>query len=162
MEKCCRIRGPPLKGALLVKLKIRRLFTIIDEKWIEADQSAKVPLRKVAGVLVIENPYIGQFVRDLQPMIEASVELGERLAIQAVEALKPYAAQSYGKGGIVGLAGEQEHANAVLTTAFANPIRNALGGGDAWVSSMTKVAAPGTPIDVPMNCKGRNIRAITL
>jgi hypothetical protein len=136
-----------------VKLKIRRLFTIIDEKWIEADQPAEVPLRKVAGVLVIENPYVGRFIRDLQPMIEASVELGERLAIQAVEALKPYTAQSYGKGGIVGLAGEQEHANAVLTTAFANPIRNALGGGDAWVSSMTKVAAPGTPIDVPMNCK---------
>ena len=40
-------------------------------------------------------------------MIDASVELGERLAIQAVEALKPFKAQSYGKSGIVGLASEQ-------------------------------------------------------
>ena len=53
----------------------------------------------------------------------------------------------------VGLAGEQEHANALLTTAFANPFRDALGGADAWISSMTKVAAPGTLIDVPMNHK---------
>jgi len=136
-----------------VKFKIRRIFTLIDEKWIEAGQSADVPLRKVAAALLIENPYIKGFVTDLTPMTDASVELGERFAIQAVEALRPYKAQSYGKGGIVGLAGEQEHANAVLTTAFANPIRYALGGGDAWVSSMTKVAAPGTAIDIPMNCK---------
>jgi hypothetical protein len=25
--------------------------------------------------------------------------------------------------------------------------------GNAWISSMTKVAAAGTPIDIPMNCK---------
>ena len=28
-----------------------------------------------------------------------------------------------------------------------------MGGGKAWISSMTKVGAPGTQIDVPMNCK---------
>jgi hypothetical protein len=64
-----------------------------------------------------------------------------------------YEIQSYGKGGIVGLSGEQEHANALLTTTFATPFRDAIGGGSAWISSMTKVAAPGTPIDIPMNAK---------
>lgn len=44
-------------------------------------------------------------------------------------------------------------ANALLTTAFANPFREAIGGGGAWISSMTKVSAPGTPIDIPMNHK---------
>src|SRR5262245_27983427 len=61
--------------------------------------------------------------------------------------------QSYGKGGLVGLAGEQEHANALLTTAFADPFRKAIGSGDAWISSFTKVGAPGTSIDIPMNHK---------
>ncbi len=61
--------------------------------------------------------------------------------------------QSYGKGGIVGLAGEQEHANAMLTTVFAEPFRNAIGGGNAWISSVTKVGAPGIPVDIPMNHK---------
>jgi len=136
-----------------VHLKIRRTFTLVEERWIEAGRSADVPLRKVAAVLIVENPHIGGFVADLKPMIDASVELGRRIAAQAVSALGPYKAQSYGKGGIVGIAGEQEHANALLTTAFANPIREAIGGANAWISSMTKVAVPGTPIDIPMNCK---------
>ena len=59
--------------------------------------------------------------------------------------------QSYGKAGLVGVRGEQEHANALLTTVFANPFRAAIGGA-AWISSVTKVGAPGTPIDVPLNC----------
>ena len=86
-------------------------------------------------------------------MIEASRELGRLLADLAVQALAPYRAQSYGKAGIVGLAGEQEHANALLTTAFADPLREALGGGKAWISSYTKVGGPGTSIDVPLACK---------
>ncbi len=136
-----------------MKLRIRRTFTLIEERRIEAGQAADVPLRKVAAVVVVENPYIARYVADLTPMVEASVALGRQVAAQAVAALAPYEAQSYGKGGIVGIAGEQEHANALLTTAFADPIRAAMGGGDAWISSMTKVAAPGTLIDIPMNSK---------
>src|SRR5205814_98914 len=71
----------------------------------------------------------------------------------ALRALDPYRAQSYGKGGIVGLAGEQEHINALLTTMFANPLRKAVGGGKAWISSMTKRGGPGTPIDIPLASK---------
>jgi amino acid synthesis protein len=135
-----------------MELKIRRTFTIVEERQIEAGQKADVPLRKVAAVTVLENPFVGRYVADLAPMIEASRKLGAQMAQQLIAALAPFEAQSYGKGGIVGIAGEQEHANALLTTTFANPVRNALGRGDAWISSMTKVAAPGTLIDIPMNC----------
>lgn len=134
-----------------MELRIRRIFTLVEERRVEAGRVAEVPLRKVAGVAVLENPYAGRYVEDLRPMIEASVALGQAMAQQTIVALAPFKAQSYGKGGIVGVAGEQEHANALLTTAFANPFREALGGGDAWISSMTKVAAPGTLIDIPMN-----------
>ena len=134
-----------------MELKIRRTFTIVEERRIEAGRAADIPLRKVAGVAIIENPYAGRFVEHLSPMIEASAGLGADMAKEVVAALAPFKAQSYGKGGIVGTAGEQEHANALLTTAFANPFRDAIGGCEAWISSMTKVAAPGTLIDIPMN-----------
>ena len=61
-----------------------------------------------------------------------------------------YPVQSYGKGGVVGLGGELEHANAMLTTSFAAPLRDAVGGALAWIPSFTKLAAPGSTIDVPL------------
>lgn len=136
-----------------MELTLRRKFTVIDEKRVEAGRAADVPLRKVAVIYVVENPYIGRYVEDLSPLIEVSERIGAEMAADAVAALGGAKVEGYGKGGVVGLAGEQEHANALLTTTFANPIRDAIGGGKAWISSMTKVAAPGAVIDVPMNCK---------
>jgi len=136
-----------------MQLNIRRSFTIVDEKRSAAGPSSEMPLRKVAAVLVIENPYSKRYVEDLSELIETSAGLGVQIGQLAVQALEPYSAQSYGKAGLVGLYGEQEHANALLTTTFANPIRTLLGGASAWISSMTKVAVPGAAIDVPMNCK---------
>lgn len=131
----------------------RRSFAIVEERKEEAGRVATQPLRRVAAVAVVENPYAGRYVEDLKPMIEASAQLGREIAALALAAFGPHEVQSYGKGGIVGVAGEQEHANALLTTTFANPIRDAIGGGDAWISSFTKKGGPGTPIDVPMNHK---------
>jgi hypothetical protein len=136
-----------------VRIHIRRSFAIVEERREEAGRSAARPLRRVAAVAVVENPYAGRYVDDLKPMIEGSVQLGQDIADIALRAFGQHEVQSYGKGGIVGLAGEQEHANALLTTAFANPIRNAIGGGDAWISSFTKKGGPGTLIDIPMNHK---------
>jgi hypothetical protein len=136
-----------------MKLKIRRTFTFIENNGFEAGKAARIPLRKVAAVVVIENPYAGRYVKDLGPMIKASAALGRELAVMAAAALAPFKAQSLGKGALVGVAGEQEHANALLTTTFAEPLREVLGGGKAWISSMTKVGAASTAIDIPMNCK---------
>jgi hypothetical protein len=38
----------------------------------------------------------------------------------------------------------------MLTTTFATPLREALGGAVAWIPSFTKLAAPGASIDVPL------------
>jgi hypothetical protein len=136
-----------------MKLRIRRSYTFKESRSIEAGKQASIPLRKVAAVLVIENPYAGRYVKDLNPLIKASAALGRELAAMAGAAMAPYKAQSLGKGALVGILGEQEHANALLTTEFAEPLRELLGGGKAWISSMTKVGAAGTMIDIPMNCK---------
>jgi hypothetical protein len=134
-------------------IKIRRTFVVIEDHREEAGRISNLPLRKVAAVAVVENPFAGRYVEDLKPMIEGSVALGKELGALALSAMGSHDVQSYGKGGVVGLNGEQEHANALLTTAFANPIRDLLGGGDAWISSFTKKAGPGGAIDIPMNHK---------
>ena len=136
-----------------MKIVIRRTHVLIEERREDAGQVADVPLRRVAAIAVVQNPYAGRYVGDLEPMIRESAPLGKELGELAMSAFGKHEVQSYGKGGIVGLDGEQEHANALLTTAFANPIRDLLGSADAWISSFTKKAAPGACIDVPMNHK---------
>jgi hypothetical protein len=136
-----------------VNINIRRTFVTIEERREEAGRVAETPLRRVAAIAVVENPVAGRYVEDLKPIIEASAEIGKAIAQIGLRAFGNFEVQSYGKGGIVGLYGEQEHANAMLTTTFANPIRDAIGGGDAWISSFTKKGGPGTLIDIPMNHK---------
>jgi hypothetical protein len=111
------------------------------------------PLRKVAMCAVISNPLAGRgYVHDLSPLVDASAQFGEELGKQAV-ALLDGAVVSYGKGAIAGTAGEQEHANAVLTSVFGNAFRDAVGGGKAWITSATKVGTPGSSIDIPLAFK---------
>jgi hypothetical protein len=138
-------------GPESMQLKLRRSITSAETRFVEAGQPAKLPLLRIVVTAVIENPYVDRYVADLSPLVEASRELGEQMAQQAVKMLGGTKVQSYGKAGLVGVRGEQEHANALLTTVFANPFRAVIGGA-AWISSVTKVGAPGTPIDVPLNC----------
>ena len=39
---------------------------------------------------------------------------------------------------------------AMLTTVYGNPMREAAGGGKAWISSITKRVSAGATIDVPL------------
>lgn len=133
-----------------MKLRTRKWYSFVEH---QDDVDGGAPLRKVAVAAVIENPYANQKVLDLTPMIEASEDLARDMCVRLLSTLGPYPVQSYGKAGIAGLGGEQEHANALLTTTFANPLRDAVGGGKAWIASFTKRGAPGTPIDVPLASK---------
>ena len=88
-------------------------------------------------------PFAGRYAEDLSPLTAASEAIGREICAIAVALLAPYKPVSYGKAAVVGLAGEQEHGNAMLTTVFGNVMREAAGGGKAWISSFTKRAAPG-------------------
>lgn len=137
-----------------MKLKRRKWYSFVEHEAEGASgETPAVPLRKVAVAAVVENPCAGKYVKDLSPMIAASEELGREMGKWLMDLIGPYEIQSYGKAGIVGLAGEQEHANALLTTKFADPLRAAIGGGKAWISSFSKRAAPGISLDIPLACK---------
>ena len=132
-----------------LEFPIRKFITQIEEERSRESITADPPLRKVIVAAVIHNPYAGGYHQDLSEGVDFSAGLGMRLGVMAVEALGD-PVQSYGKGGIAGLDGSQEHVVMFLSTAFANPLREEVGGGVAWMSSATIVGAAGTPITVPL------------
>jgi hypothetical protein len=135
-----------------MSVKIRKLITVVEEILSDGGRAGRRPLRKVAAVAVIDNPFAGRFVEDLAPLIDAGEELGALLAKKAVEALGA-PAESFGKGAIVGEAGEYEHAAALLHPKLGAPLRAAVDGGKAIIPSAKKLGAPGTSIDVPLHFK---------
>jgi hypothetical protein len=108
------------------------------------------PLIKAAVGVIIANPFAGRWADDLSELTAPSAELGTELGRRAAALLGGQPVQSYGKGGIAGTAGEQEHVVACVTTVFGDALRKAVGGGEAWISSATKVGAAGTEIDLPL------------
>lgn len=131
-------------------MEIKRILTFVDEVRTESGRRTDPPLRKSAVAAIVQNPFAGKYVEDLSPLTAASEAIGREICAIAVALLSPYKPASYGKAAVVGLAGEQEHGNAMLTTIYGNVMREAAGGGKAWISSFTKRAAPGATIDIPL------------
>ncbi len=132
-------------------MDLRRFHTFVEETFRDMAQPRSTALRKVAVVAVISNPYVGRdYSETLDELVGPSAELGARIAAMAVAQMEPHAVESYGKAALVGTAGEQEHGVACLTTVFGNALRDAAGGGQAWISSFTKRCAPGESLDIPL------------
>ncbi|MDT0276349.1 amino acid synthesis family protein [Blastococcus goldschmidtiae] len=133
---------------------VRKVFSQVEVVHSSAGRSDdRGPLRRVAVCAVIRNPYAGQgYVEDLSALVDASGEIGTMLGGEAARLLgEPV--ESYGKAGLVGTDGEQEHINAAVTSVFGNAFRDAIGGGTAWITSVTKPATAGAAIDVPLAYK---------
>jgi hypothetical protein len=78
-------------------------------------------------------------------------EVAALLTERALAALPGDAAvTAYGKGAIVGLDGELEHAAAILHPRFGAPVRAAIGGGASIIPSTKKIAAAGAAITMPV------------
>jgi hypothetical protein len=75
--------------------------------------------------------------------------LGERLMPELVKLLHGPAV-SYGKGALVGVNDEMEHGGACVHPMLGQPMRAAIGGGEAVISSNVKVAAAGASLDVSL------------
>ena len=133
-------------------MKLRK--TMIIKETTETDCSGKVcdPITRVVAIAVIQNPFAGTFGEDLYPLFDISGELGARLMDDAVAMLggPPI---SFGKAAIVGIDGDIEHGGAVIHPKLGKSMRKAVGGGTALIPSNAKVAAVGTPIDLPLGHK---------
>ncbi len=132
---------------------LRKVVTVVEEILVEGGVPGSRPLRKAAAMAVIVNPYAGlALVPDLSELVGPSADLGALLGERVSSALG-VPVESYGKAALVGLAGEQEHAVACITSPFGDALRAAVGGGRAWVSSITKRCAAGEAVDVPLAFK---------
>ncbi len=132
---------------------VRKIVTTVEEVLVEGGVTDTPALRKGAAMAVIVNPYAGLgLVEDLSELVGPSAELGALLGERAATALG-VPVESYGKAALVGIAGEQEHAVACITTPFGDAFREAVGGGRAWLSSFTKRCTAGEPVDVPLAYK---------
>jgi hypothetical protein len=134
-------------------LEIRRINTFIEDRLFDSGRALARPVRVVAAVAVIKNPWFGRgFVEDLKPEIDAHAPtLGKLLADRVLEMLGgANRIEAYGKGALVGLGGELEHGVALVhTLKFGNPYRD-LTGGKRLLRSCDKRGGAGTGIDLPV------------
>ena len=157
-------------------IEIRRIFTHVEDIHHEFGPVVAVPLRRGAIAAVLTNPFAGRYVADILPMMDALQPVGITMAKRLHAAMDVPLEQlvSYGKGAIVGAAGELEHgalwhvpggyamrellgwtgdrnayvqgqASAASTQPAGQP-----GNALAIVPSTKKVGPPGAALDVPL------------
>lgn len=157
-------------------IEIRRVFTQVEDIHHEFGPVAAQPLRRGAIAAVLTNPFAGRYVADILPMMDALQPLGIDMAEQLRAAMDVPAEhiEGYGKGAIVGAAGELEH-GALWHVPGGYAMRELLGwkgdraayaagkipnsgedksgqpgNGLAIVPSTKKVGPPGATLDVPL------------
>jgi len=153
-------------------IEIRRTHTHVEEIFHEFGPAAAQPLKRGFIAAVLTNPYAGRYVVDILPMMEALNAVGTQMAHQLLAAMAVPAEriESYGKGAIVGAAGELEH-GALWHVPGGYAMRELLGwSGDraaymagkgeaktgqpgnalSIVPSTKKVGPPGCALDVPL------------
>lgn len=130
--------------------RIRKVVTMTEEVLVEGDKEVPSPWRLAGAAAVIENPFAGKFVDDLNPLLDHyCADLGPLLGGIVADLLNNKV-EAFGKAGIAGLDGEVEHVAGILhNLVFGNPVRTAL-GATSLLPSTEKRAAAGATIDVPL------------
>ena len=153
-------------------IQIRRVFTHLEEIRHEFGPVADVPLLRGAIGAVLTNPFAGRYEPDILPMMDALQDVGLDMAQRLLKAMGVPAEriETYGKGAVVGAAGELEHGAlwhvpggyAMRELLGWKGDRNAYAKGQAEektgqpanalsiVPSTKKVGGPGTRLDVPI------------
>jgi hypothetical protein len=151
-----------------VPIDLRKTLLHVETTFIEGGRGAAVPLRLVAALAVVRNPWAGRgFVEDLKPEIhEIAPVLGELLTRMIIEAVgSGEAVEAYGKAAVVGLDGEIEHASALIhTLRFGNHYREAVGAKSYLAFTNTRGPA-NAPVMIPLmdkNDEGRRSHYLTI
>ncbi len=133
-------------------MDIRKITVIRETINAEGGLAAPTPVMRVAGIGIIENPFVGQQLEDLSPLFQVGHDLGERLMLEMVAQLKQPAV-SYGKAAIVGVNGDLEHGHALLHPMLGKAMRDPIGGGEAIIPSAAKIGCAGAMLDIPLGHK---------
>lgn len=130
---------------------IRKIAVTVEEIFHDGGPVADTPRRRAAALAVVKNPFAGRYVEDLQPAMEDLKALGLLLSDRLIAALGGDAKviDGYGKGAIVGAAGELEH-GALWHVPGGYAMRERLGEAKAIVPSAKKLGGFGARLDVPI------------
>jgi len=133
------------------EIVVRKKLTCVEEIFHEGGPVADKPQRRAAALVVIRNPFAGSYVANIEGFMDDLKPLGLEMARTLVNVLggDPKAIEGYGKGAIVGSAGELEH-GALWHVPGGYGMREVLGGAKAIVASTKKVGGPGTRLDIPI------------
>ena len=151
-----------------VPAEIRKTLLHIENTLIEGGKVAATPLKLIAAMAVIKNPWAGQgFVEDLSPAIrDCAPGLGQILTDMILDAAgSGERVEGYGKSAIVGLDGEVEHASALIHTLhFGNIFREAV-GAKSYLSFCNTRGPANAPLMIPLmdkNDAGRRSHYLTI
>jgi Amino acid synthesis len=135
-------------------ISVRKIALGIEEVRHDGGPDLHTPILKGWIGAVVANPYAGRFVTDITPMMDALKPLGLECSQRLVTALGGDATliEAYGKGAIVGAAGEIEH-SALWHVPGGYAMREVLGSALAIVPSAVKMGAMGAAIDLPIHHK---------
>ncbi|MEO7711182.1 MAG: amino acid synthesis family protein [Caldimonas sp.] len=130
---------------------VRKLVLSVEDVWHDGGPRNATPLRRGSIAAILRNPYAGEYVDEIQPMMEALKPLGREMAQRLIAALGgPNAIEGYGKGALIGLDGELEH-GALWHVPGGYGMRDLLEGSHAIVPSTTKIGSAGATIDIPIH-----------
>ncbi|RUU44249.1 amino acid synthesis family protein [Mesorhizobium sp. M6A.T.Ca.TU.002.02.2.1] len=130
---------------------VRKFLVQVEEIFHEGGPLAARPPKRGAIVAVIANPFAGRYVQEITGFMDDLKPLGLDMARRLIDAIGDGASaiEGYGKGAIVGAAGELEH-GALWHNPGGYAMRELLGNARAIVPSTKKVGGPGTRIDIPI------------
>jgi len=129
---------------------IRKMQIILEEVHHDGGPSPAKSRRLGAALACVRNPFAGRYEPDLQPAMEDLKPLGKEMSERLISALGgAEAVDGYGKGAIVGEAGELEH-GALWHVPGGYAMRGLLGQSNAIVPSCMKRGGVGTSLDVPL------------
>ena len=132
------------------KLNLRKTAYSVEEIFHEGGPAPANPLRRAAALAIIENPFARRYEPDIQWFMEDLKPLGLQMATRLVELLGGADhIEGYGKGAMVGEAGELEH-GALWHAPGGYAMRELLNDSNAIVPSSKKVAGVGGRLDVPI------------
>ncbi len=150
-------------------IDIRRIVTQVEDIFHEGGPPSANPPRRGWIAAVLTNPFAGRYEPNIVPMMDALQPVGLDMArkLLAAMAVPAERIEGYGKGAIIGAAGEHEH-GALWHVPGGYAMRELLGWkGDAAayargegsgqsgnalaiVPSTKKVGPPGATLDVPL------------
>ena len=130
---------------------VRKSYVTVEEIFHEGGPVADTPHRRAAAIAVINNPFAGRYVENIQGFMEDLKPLGLKMAGDLIKALgnDPMLIEGYGKGAIVGEDGELEHA-ALWHAPGGYSMRELIPASKAIVPSTKKVGGLGTVLDIPI------------